>query len=97
MAYRLSQKADDDLVEIYIDGVREWGVSQAEKYHAELKHVFEILSGNPELARERAEITPPVRIHPHGSHVIVYVIDDHRDVFVIRVRSSREDWVSDPI
>ena len=96
MAYRLSRKAEDDLVEIYIDGVRNFGDAQAAKYHAELASTFEILAANPELARERSEITPPVRIYPHGSHIIVYLLDDRQDVLIIRVRHSREDWVGKP-
>ena len=43
-------------------------------------------------AHERSEIEPPVRIHPVGSHLVVYQVDAHGDVFVIRVRHAHEDW-----
>jgi hypothetical protein len=36
MAYKFSLKADDDLVDIYIAGVRGFGIAQAENHHAEL-------------------------------------------------------------
>jgi len=34
--------------------------------------LFDFLSEQPEIARLRGEFSPPVRIHPYGSHVIVY-------------------------
>jgi toxin ParE1/3/4 len=91
MTYRLTRKAEDDLTEVYLNGVREFGVEQAESYLAELLAAFELLSGNPHLARLREEFRPAVRIHPHGAHVIIYR-DIENDVLIIRVRHGREDW-----
>jgi toxin ParE1/3/4 len=48
------------------------------------------------MARERLEITPPVRIHPFRSHLIVYIVDDNNDVFIVRIRHEHEDWQSSP-
>jgi toxin ParE1/3/4 len=56
---------------------------------------FERLVVLPEIARERTEYDPPVRIHPHRSHIIVYqVVDDQ--VLILRIRHGREDWASEP-
>ena len=66
-------------------------------YHNDLERVFELLADNPLMARERTEISPPVRIHPHKSHVIVYLVDDTGDVIVVRVRHGHEDWETAPI
>lgn len=96
MSYRFSGKAEDDIISVYLDGVRDFGVAQAERYHKELEQVFGILAGNPYLARMRGELTPPVRIHPHGSHLIVYHVEDNEDVLILRIRHAREDWVSNP-
>lgn len=93
MAYKLSAKADEDIVEIYLEGLEQFGSTQAEKYHADLEKTFGLISVNPQIARERNEIVPPVRIHPHASHVVVYEIDENGDVFIIRVRHAREDWM----
>ena len=43
------------------------------------------------MARERTEISPPVRIHPSGSHVIVYLIEEAENILIVRVRHGRED------
>jgi toxin ParE1/3/4 len=97
MAYKLSVKAEEDIVLAYREGFRRFGVEQADKYHAGLEIVFELLSDTPKLARERMEITPPVRVHPYQSHIIVYLIDDIGDVLILRVRHGREDWENDPL
>ena len=51
-----------------------------------------LLSDRPKLARLRREIDPPVRIHPFGSHLIVYREDGSEGIFVIHVRHQRENW-----
>ena len=43
------------------------------------------------MAREWTEFDPPVRIHVHRSHLIVYTQrDDH--IVVLRVLGGRQDW-----
>ena len=97
MAYKLSVKAEEDIVRAYREGFRLFGAEQAEKHYAGLERVFQFLSDSPEAARERTEIAPPVRVHPYQSHIIVYLIDDKNDVLILRVRHGREDWENDPV
>ena len=61
-----------------------------------IEAMVELLSENPRIARERLEISPPVRIHPFHSHLIVYMVDDNNDIFIIRIRHGHEDWQSNP-
>ena len=96
MAFTLSRKAEDDLIEIYIEGASRFGVVQADQYHKEIGVVIDLLSDNPRIARERFEISPPVRIHPFHSHLIVYMVDDNNDVFIVRIRHGHEEWQSNP-
>lgn len=93
--YRLSRKAEEDIIATYMYGVAQFGVQQAERYHDLLERTFQFLAENPEAARERAEITPPVRIHPIESHVVIYTVDESGDIFIVRVRHGREDWRRD--
>lgn len=97
MAYRLSRRAKDDIVAVYVQGAKTFGDRQADTYHDRLQRSFEMLSDNPRMGRERSEVVPPVRVQPCGSHVIVYVIEPDGDVLVVRVRHGNEDWSSDPI
>lgn len=97
MSYRLSKQAQADLISIFVSGVRDFGVVQAEAYQDRIDRTIELIANNPNIARERREINPPVRIHPVKAHVIVYVIDDSRGVHILRVRHSRENWPASPI
>lgn len=73
----------------------EFGIQQAEHYHDLLENTFQFLAENPEAARERLEISPPVRIHPIESHVVIYTIGDGGDIFIVRIRHGHEDWRHD--
>ena len=95
MSYRISRKAEDDIVQLYLTGVRLFGAAQAERYHEGLERVFEFVAAHPLAVRERSEIDPPVRIHPYGAHLVIYMADDE-GVLILRVRHGREDWIGDP-
>lgn len=97
MTYRLSNKAVDDIVQIWSDGAENFGADQAERYHAGLEQVFRFLADNPRAARSRTEISPPVRAHPYKAHLVVYDIGPDGNIVILRVRHGREDWVSDPL
>lgn len=47
------------------------------------------------MARERHEISPPVRIHPFKAHLVVYRVEDNGDILIIRIRHGHEDWAGD--
>ena len=94
MTYRLTRTAAEDVRRVYRESKRLFGAKQAGIYHQYLQSIFEMLSENPEAARERAEISPPVRVHPCGMHLVVYVKTDDESVLVLRVRHARENWTS---
>jgi toxin ParE1/3/4 len=91
MTYRTTRQADQDIIEIYLQGNREFGLRQAELYHEGLAATFDLIAANPRMARERPEFTPPVRLHPYQSHLIVYVVDD-AGVLIVRVLHGRQEW-----
>ena len=76
--------AEADLTVIWLHGAATWGVEQAERYSDSLFAVFDLLADFPELARERAEFMPPVRIHPSGSHLVIYR-SEGQGIEIIRV------------
>lgn len=91
--YRLAPRALDDLDDIWRYTAETWSVAQADHYTDDLARIFETLAALPTLARERTEFDPPVRIHTHESHLIIYVLADDR-VVIVRVLGGRQDWVS---
>lgn len=96
MAYRLTRKAAGDVSEIYAFSAEQFGVDQADAYHTLLEHTFEFLARNPFAARERLELSPPVRIHPVQSHLVLYQVESDDSILIIRVRHGHEDW-ADPV
>lgn len=93
--YRLTPAAIADLEAIWSWTARNWSVEQADAYVTGLERTFALLAANPRIARERNEITPPVRIFRHRAHIVVYRVEGSR-VVVPRVRHAREDWSDDP-
>lgn len=91
MQLRLSPQAANDLEHLYLDGVAHFGRRQTDTYVGGLRRVFELIAANPQMAGLRVEITPPVRAHPHGSHIVIYEITAEQ-VLILRIRHARENW-----
>lgn len=95
MGFLLSRAAEEDIVAIAEAGIRLFGTSQARQYHDELFAILDLIAANPRMARERFEISPPVRIHPFKAHLVVYRIEEGDDILIIRVRHGHEDWADE--
>jgi toxin ParE1/3/4 len=90
MPYRTTRKADEDIIAIYVQGAMAFGTAQAERYHTDLIGTFDLLAANPAMARLRAQFDPPLRVHPHGAHVVVY-LEDATGILIVRVLHKRQD------
>jgi len=95
MGFRLSLAAEEDIVGIAEQGLRLFGAVQARQYHDELFAIFDLIAASPRIARERFELTPPMRIHPFKAHLVVYRIEADGGVFIVRVRHGHEDWANE--
>ena len=90
---RLTPAARRDLGEIWSFTARAWSAGQADAYLRALAGAFDALAAAPEMARERTEFDPPVRVHPFRAHLVIYRAEaDH--VAVIRVVHARRDWAA---
>ena len=90
MRVERTRQADDDLIDIYLYGYDRFGPAQAENYYADLIETFQVLADTPFMCPERPEFVPPVRIHHHGRHLIVYTVEtDH--ILIVRVLHDRVD------
>lgn len=89
--YRLAPKALADLDDIWRYTAETWSIDQADSYIDALVQSFETILSMPTMARERVEFNPPVRIHIHQYHLIIYMIDkDH--IAVLRLLGGRQNW-----
>lgn len=90
MKYLLSPAAQADLADAARYGDATFGLAETDRYFAELDQVMQLLAEFPLMARERPEFDPPVRIHHHGRHYVVYrALKAH--VRVLRILSDRSD------
>ena len=85
--------AEADLSSIWRHGAAVWGVEQAERYADGLFAVFDLLADYPEIARDRVEFTPPVRIHPSGSHLVIYRREG-QGVEIIRILHAHQNLLA---
>jgi toxin ParE1/3/4 len=91
--WTIRPKAELDLSDIWLSGVEIWGVERADRYMKGLFAAFDVLADFPEMARERGEFSPPVRMHSNGSHLILYVVQNDV-VEIIRVLHPRQDFIA---
>lgn len=89
--YKLPPKAVADLDIIWRYSAGNWSVDQADLYVDDLTRIFELLVSMPTMARERHEFSPPVRIHTHSEHLIIYTMQE-ATVLIIRVLGGGQNW-----
>lgn len=89
--YKLTPKAIADLDPIWRYSAENWSVDQADRYIDDLIRIFELLVSMPTMARERPESTPPVRIHTHSEHLLIYTLHE-ATVLIIRVLGGGQNW-----
>ena len=87
----LASTAKADLAEIWRYTSNEWSEVKAEHYLQGLWETFLLLASHPEIARLRREITPAVRLHPHRSHLVIFV-ETVSVLDILRVVHSRSNW-----
>ena len=91
--FTLSEPAEEDLIKIYMEGVTTFGHEQARRYHQRLFQAFRFLAENPQAAPVRHGLSPAIRIHPVGSHIVIYTQRDDV-ILILRIRHGREDWLN---
>lgn len=94
--YRLAQRADDDILAVYLQGFELFGERQADRYHDDLIALFQRLADYPGMARARSELTPVVRAFAFKSHVVIYE-EEPDGIVILSVRHGPEDWQADPL
>lgn len=92
MRFRPSRAAKEDIIGIAEQGIRLFGSAQARRYHDELFAIFDMIAAYPPIARERRELSPPMRIYPFKAHLVVYRVEQDGSVLIARIRHAHEDW-----
>ena len=88
--YVFSNKAENDLVEIYRYGFITYGENKADLYIEALKEKCQFIADMPNLCPDRDEFNPPVKIYHHKKHLIIYIVETDF-IQIIRVLHERMD------
>lgn len=89
--YNLTKKAQQDISDILDYTLENFGSKQVILYYEALRRKFSKLSENPLLCRERKEFIPPVRIHHHKHHLIIYILQNDGNILIARVLHENMD------
>lgn len=88
--YILSQQSQEDIEAIYEFGLHQFGTSQVLAYLIKLRDQFELLTTNPEIAKQRNEIKLGLYSLPCSSHIIFYrILENH--IRIVRVLHGSRD------
>jgi len=88
--FTVSKAASTDIRGIARYTQDTWGRDQRRRYLDGLNEKFEVLASMPEMAAERRDFQPPVRIHHYEKHLIIYVITDD-GILIVRVLHQSQD------
>jgi toxin ParE1/3/4 len=70
--FRLSERAERDLIEIYDHTEETFGAYQADAYHAGLERTFDLLASVPRIGRPDGEIAHGFRRFRFQTHTVFY-------------------------
>ena len=88
--FTVSKAANADIRGIARYTQDTWGRDQRRRYLDGLNEKFAVLAAMPELAAERHDFSPPVRMHHYEKHLIIYVITDS-GILIVRVLHQSQD------
>jgi len=71
-SYRLTERAEAEILEIFLYGIEQFGVRQARLYKDDMEYCFQLLAETPHMGRPAPMIAEGIRRHEHQSHVILY-------------------------
>jgi toxin ParE1/3/4 len=86
--FRLSRRAEADLLGIGAYSLKTWGEDRTVRYIDSLEECFRMLAGNPSLGRSCGDIRPGLRRMETGQHVVFYR-DEAGGILVSRILHRR--------
>ena len=85
------QKAINDLTDIWNYTEQEWSINQADKYYEAIQFACNVISENPGIGRNYAEISKYLFGLKSGKHIIFYHQISADEIEVIRILHERMD------
>ncbi|TZF85010.1 type II toxin-antitoxin system RelE/ParE family toxin [Pedobacter sp. BS3] len=89
--YRFTNKAVEDLSDIWNYTFETWSETQADRYYNVLISFCKAIAGNPSLGKNYEEITPSLFGFRANKHIIFYRIIAEDEVEIVRILHERMD------
>ena len=89
--YKTSRLSEEDLLEIFLKGIEDFGIKKAQKYSQAIDKVFRELAEYPDIGKSRDELFPGALSFPVGSHIIFYR-KISKQIEIARVLHKRMDY-----
>jgi toxin ParE1/3/4 len=89
--YKLTNKAVEDLTDIWLYTFEKWSEKQADKYYKMLVDNFNEIARNPGLGKSYSEITNNISGFKVGRHIIFYRIIHDNEIEIIRILHEQMD------
>lgn len=89
--YIISEKALEDINNIWIYTAENWSVEQANRYYNQIIDEIEYIVDNFDMARDFGKIRKSYRYSKVKSHLIFFKKDKTNEIEVIRVLHERMD------
>lgn len=92
--YHLTNKAVEDLTNIWNYTYDEWSENQADKYYNLLLSSCEEIAENPNLGKKYDNVTEKLFGFKSNQHIIFYQVISNTEVEIIRILHGRMDLKS---
>jgi toxin ParE1/3/4 len=89
--YIISEKALEDINNIWIYTAENWFVEQADRYYNLIIDEIEYIAHNLDMARDFGKIRKSYRYSKVKSHIIFFKKDKTNEIEVVRVLHERMD------
>jgi toxin ParE1/3/4 len=84
------ERAENDLIDIWLYSFEQWGSDQADRYLDELDKGIRSLARNPEIGASRDYIREGYRVLFINSHAVYYIVTPST-ILITRVLHSQMD------
>ena len=89
--YVISEKAVEDINNIWIYTAENWPVAQADRYYNLIYDEIEFIANNFDMARDFGKIRKSYKCSKVKSHLIFFKIDKMNEIEVVRVLHEKMD------
>ena len=87
----ISEKATEDLEQIWLYTYFHWSVNQADKYYGFLIKQIQFIARNQTVGHKIDDVKEGYRCYSADSHIIFYTISENDTVRIIRILGQNQD------